>query len=100
MKTEFELRGNFNTEEQEIERLRDHIESVQAVPENLKPLLRTILTLPYSTPECRRGFSLNSAVADLRTSLIIFNIVAYRPVARQKPRHKQRENSRCYAAAQ
>jgi hypothetical protein len=27
-------------------------------------------------------------------------IVAYRPVARQRPRNKQRENGRSYAAAQ
>jgi hypothetical protein len=58
-----------------IKKLRDFTENVQVVPENLKPLLRTVSTLPYSTAECEHGFSImNNVVTDLRASVLVYNV--------------------------
>lgn len=66
----------FNVDELEaIAGLRDFTENMESVPEKLKPLLTTISTLPCSTAECERGFSLmNNIITDLRVSLLISNV--------------------------
>lgn len=66
----------FNVDELEaIAGLRDFTENIKSVPEKLKPLLTAISSLPCSTAECERGFSLmNNIITDLRASLLISNV--------------------------
>lgn len=58
-----------------IQGLRDFADDVQIVPEKFKTYSTTISTLPCSTAECERGFSLmNNIITVLRTSLLVSNV--------------------------
>jgi hypothetical protein len=58
---------------QAIQGLRDFTENSESVPESLKSLLTTVSTLPCSTAECERGFSLINNT-ELRASLLFSNV--------------------------
>ncbi|XP_014353043.1 E3 SUMO-protein ligase KIAA1586-like [Latimeria chalumnae] len=61
-------------EQQAIRGMRAFVEG-ESEPENLKPLLVAIKTIPCSTAECERDFSLmNIIVTDLRATLSTNNI--------------------------
>jgi len=66
----------FNLDEMKcINGLRDFVDDKNNVPETLQPFFRAISTLPCSTAECERGFSLmNDIITNLRTSLLISNV--------------------------
>lgn len=66
----------FNVDElQAIQGLRNFTEDSKSIPDDLKPLLRTLSTLPCSTAECERGFSImNNIITDLRASILISNV--------------------------
>ncbi|UYV63152.1 hypothetical protein LAZ67_2003299 [Cordylochernes scorpioides] len=66
----------FNLDEMKcINGLRDFVDDENNVPETLQPFFRAISTLPCSTAECERGFSLmNDIITNLRTSLLISNV--------------------------
>lgn len=55
--------------------LRHFIENDDLIPVYFKPLLHTIAILPYSTAECKRGFSfMTKIITDFRASLLISNV--------------------------
>jgi hypothetical protein len=66
----------FNVEAQEaVDGMRDFIEDNSAIPEGLRSLSSCLKTLPCSTPECERGFSLMNIIStDLRSTLLVQNI--------------------------
>lgn len=49
-------------EEQAVNGMRDFLEHPDEEPESLKPLIRCMQTIPCSTAECKRGFSLMNNV--------------------------------------
>lgn len=60
-----------------IDDIEGEVEGVVPVqpPPDLKPILTCIRSIPCSSSECERGFSLmNLIVTNLRTSLLITNI--------------------------
>uniref|UniRef100_A0A3Q2PD66 HAT C-terminal dimerisation domain-containing protein n=1 Tax=Fundulus heteroclitus TaxID=8078 RepID=A0A3Q2PD66_FUNHE len=60
--------------ETEVKRLY-LVEDQSREPENLKPLITCMQTIPCSTAECERGFSLmNNICTDKRSSLMLSNI--------------------------
>lgn len=76
---ELELRRicrRFDVDEiQAVQGLRAFIENNESIPDNFKPILNTIASLPCSTAECERGFSLmNNIITNLRASLLISNV--------------------------
>ncbi|XP_008183248.1 E3 SUMO-protein ligase KIAA1586-like [Acyrthosiphon pisum] len=76
---ELELRRicrRFDVDEvQAVQGLRAFIENNELIPDNFKPILNTIASLPCSTAECERGFSLmNNIITNLRASLLISNV--------------------------
>lgn len=76
---ELELRRicrRFDVDEiQAVQGLRAFIENNELLPDNFKPILNTIASLPCSTAECERGFSLmNNIITNLRASLLISNV--------------------------
>jgi hypothetical protein len=63
--------------QQTVNGMRDFVQSGHQAspPADLKPLLKTVNTLPVSTAECERGFSLmNIICTDHRNSLLVKNI--------------------------
>ena len=47
------------------------------IPDNLKPLINSVNTIPVSTAECERGFSaMNVILSDLRSSLLLQHVSA------------------------
>jgi len=76
---ELELRricNHFDVDEiQVFQGLRAFIENNELISDNFKPILKTIASLPYSTAECERGFSLmNNIITNLRSSFLISNV--------------------------
>lgn len=58
-----------------VQGLRDFIENNELVLKNFTPILNTITSLPCSTAERERGFSLiNNSITNLRLSLLISNV--------------------------
>lgn len=56
--------------------MRDFLEHPDSEPENLKPLMQCMQTIPCSTAECERGFSLmNNICTDKRFTLLLSNVV-------------------------
>lgn len=63
--------------QQAVRGMRDFIEDPEREPADLKPLLQCIRTIPCSTAECERSFSLmNNIETDLRSSLLLTNIAS------------------------
>ena len=47
------------------------------IPDNLKPLINSVNTIPVSTPECEQGFSaMNVTLSDLRFSSLLQHVSA------------------------
>uniref|UniRef100_A0A3Q2D4V7 HAT C-terminal dimerisation domain-containing protein n=1 Tax=Cyprinodon variegatus TaxID=28743 RepID=A0A3Q2D4V7_CYPVA len=62
-------------ENQAVNGMRDLVEDQSREPENLKPLITCMQTIPCSTAECERWFSLmNNICTDKRSSLLLSNI--------------------------
>ncbi|KAI4810934.1 hypothetical protein KUCAC02_013861 [Chaenocephalus aceratus] len=62
-------------EEQAVNGMRDFLEHPDSEPESLKPLIRCMQTIPCSTAECERGFSLmNNICTDKRSTLLLSNV--------------------------
>ena len=62
-------------EEQAVNGMRDFLEHPDKEPESLIPLIRCMQTIPCSTAECERGFSLmNNVCTDKRSTLLLSNI--------------------------
>uniref|UniRef100_A0A6Q2XAX7 HAT C-terminal dimerisation domain-containing protein n=1 Tax=Esox lucius TaxID=8010 RepID=A0A6Q2XAX7_ESOLU len=62
-------------EEQAVNGMRDFLEHPDSEPESLKPLIRCMQTIPCSTAECERGFSLmNNVCTDKRSTLLLSNV--------------------------
>ena len=62
-------------EEQAVNGMRDFIEHPESEPECLKPLIRCMQTMPCSTAECERGFSLmNIVYTDQRARMLLYNV--------------------------
>ncbi|XP_034567279.1 E3 SUMO-protein ligase KIAA1586-like [Notolabrus celidotus] len=62
-------------EEQAVNGMRDFLEHPDSEPENLKPLMQCMQTIPCSTAECERGFSLmNNICTDKRSTLLLSNV--------------------------
>lgn len=58
-----------------IEGFRDFVESRKSTPKLLLPLVRAVETIPCSSAECERSFSLmNLIVTSLRSSLLIESV--------------------------
>lgn len=68
----------FHVDAQEaVEGMRDFVEDSSMVPDALKSLSNCLKTLPCSTAECERGFSLMNIIStDLRASLLVENIAS------------------------
>ncbi|KAK0133590.1 E3 SUMO-protein ligase KIAA1586 [Merluccius polli] len=63
-------------EEQAVNGMRDFLEHPDSEPENLKPLMQCMQTIPCSTAECERGFSLmNNICTDKRSTLLLSNVL-------------------------
>ena len=63
------------TEAVEVEGMRDFVEDRTAFPAKLTKLKKCLMTLPCSTAECERGFSLMNIVStDLRSTLLVSNM--------------------------
>ncbi|XP_073672010.1 E3 SUMO-protein ligase KIAA1586-like [Paramisgurnus dabryanus] len=61
-------------EQQAVNGMRDFLEHPDSEPEGIKPLIRCIQTIPCSTAECERGFSLmNIICTDKRSTLLLSN---------------------------
>lgn len=57
--------------------MRDFIEDNSSIPDALKGLSNCLRTLPCSTAECERGFSLMNIIStDLRSTLLVKNIAS------------------------
>ncbi|KAF3857696.1 hypothetical protein F7725_010897 [Dissostichus mawsoni] len=62
-------------EEQAVNGMRDFLEHPDSEPESLKPLIQCMKTIPCSTAECERGFSLmNNICTDKRSTLLLSNV--------------------------
>jgi len=62
-------------EDQAVNGMRDFLEHPHSEPESLKPLIRCMQTIPCSTAECERGFSLmNNVCTDKRSTLLLSNV--------------------------
>jgi len=62
-------------EEQAVNGMRDFLEHPDSEPESLKPLIRCMQTIPCSTAECERGFSLmNNVCTERRSTLLLSNV--------------------------
>jgi len=65
--------------DQALRGMRDYIDDTDrdVEPPNLRPILTCIRSIPCSSSECERGFSLmNNIDTDLRTSLLVTNIAS------------------------
>ena len=55
--------------------MRDFIDDNRSVPDELKAVVNCVKTLPCSTAECERGFSLMNIIStDLRATLLVNNV--------------------------
>lgn len=64
-------KSHFNLEDQAVNGMRDFLEH----PHSLAPLIRCMQTIPCSTAECLRGFSLmNNICTDKRSTLLLSNV--------------------------
>uniref|UniRef100_A0A667YKI2 HAT C-terminal dimerisation domain-containing protein n=1 Tax=Myripristis murdjan TaxID=586833 RepID=A0A667YKI2_9TELE len=62
-------------EQQAVDGMRDFLEHPDKEPESLIPLIRCMQTIPCSTAECERGFSLmNNVYTDKRSTLLLSNV--------------------------
>lgn len=62
-------------QEQAVNGMRDFIEHPESEPECLKPLIHCMQTIPCSTAECERGFSLmNIVYTDQRSRMLLSSV--------------------------
>ena len=67
-------RFNLDTE-RAIRGMRDYVDDPTHEPQELRPLLDSIRSIPCSSSECERGFSvMNCIETDVRNSLLISNV--------------------------
>lgn len=69
------LRIKIKKHYESVQGLRAFIENNELIPDNFELTLNTIASLPCSTAECEKGFSLmNNIITNLRASLLISNV--------------------------
>ena len=57
--------------------MRDFVDDSSSIPDALKGLSNCLRTLPCSTAECERGFSLMNIIStDLRSTILVKNIAS------------------------